>query len=451
MTTKNLAIVAAAGLAAACVTYANRTKLGPLLLGQPAAATQVAAGEPAAANIGQSTAGEPAAVAATQPAAMQNATWSAQQLDNLVTPVALYPDALLSQVLVACTFPQQVIAAKLWLNQNRALTGAALIDAARQQNWDASVEALLPFPRVVARLNGNAAWMTELGQAFQAQQAGVMDAIQRMRERAREAGKLNTTSQWTVSIEVQDAASVIEIQAADPNILYVPVYDPVCVWGVPAWGAYPVLVYSGCGLAFEPAVAMNVYFAGWSGWAAWGWYPRWFAHGVFVNPDFCVHYGFHSHFVGGITAGGGWAHAGHYGPAASFGSHGWAGHSAAVGGPRWEAGGFGGHSMSQGASSMGRTASLGRSGSGSGGSAFRSGQTSSFRSAPASGFRSSSTSGYRSGSTSGFRSTPSYTAANRSYSAPRSSAGGTGRSFGSGGFRSSGMRAGGFSGGGRRR
>src|SRR5664279_1050875 len=126
---------------------------------------------------------------------------SQEQLSNLLAPIALYPDSLLSQVLVASTYPLEVVEAAQWLQQNRNLRGQELVEAARQQNWDASVQALVVFPDVVNRLNSNIRWTTDLGNAFLAQQADVMNAVQSMRAQAKAAGKLNSTPQETVTTE----------------------------------------------------------------------------------------------------------------------------------------------------------------------------------------------------------------------------------------------------------
>src|ERR1700688_5066985 len=171
------------------------------------------------------------------PADQQSAPRSAlsvQQLDNLVAPLALYPDPILSQVLVAATYPLEVVEANQWLQQNRSLTGTALMDAAKQQNWDPSVQALVAFPDVLTRLNQDVRWTTDLGNAFLGQQADVMAAIQRLRARAQANGKLRTTPQETVTTETQNGQTAIAIQPADPQVIYVPTYDPAYIWGPPA-------------------------------------------------------------------------------------------------------------------------------------------------------------------------------------------------------------------------
>jgi len=172
------------------------------------------------------------------------------QLDNLIAPIALYPDALLSQVLVAATYPLEVVEAAQWLQQNPNLRGQQLVDAARQQNWDASIQALVVFPDVVKLLNSNVRWTTDLGNAFLAQQADVMNAVQRMRVRAMAAGKLNSNSQETVATQRQGDQTAVEIQPANPEMVYVPEYDPAYVWGPPVYGYYPPLFYSGIGFGF---------------------------------------------------------------------------------------------------------------------------------------------------------------------------------------------------------
>jgi len=229
---------------------------------------------------------------------------SPDQLDTLVAPIALYPDPLLSQVLAASTYPLEVVEAQQWLQQNAGLKGQPLMDAARQQNWDASVQALVAFPDVLANLNKDVAWTTSLGNVFLAQQSDVMAAVQRMRTRAQTNGKLSSTPQQTVTTETQGGQTAIEIAPADPQVIYVPQYDPMYVWGPPAWGYYPPLGYYGYGFGFGPAIDIGFCFGGWGGWGwggwGWGWGPNWFGRSVFVNYGFFNHYGFH----GGYGAGG---------------------------------------------------------------------------------------------------------------------------------------------------
>src|SRR5579864_4347336 len=157
------------------------------------------------------------------------------QLDDLVAPIALYPDELLSQIMVACTYPLEVVEAYQWLQRNPGLTGPALTQAAQQQNWDPSVQALVVFPDVMKRLNDDVTWTTNLGNAFLAQQQDVMDAVQRMRAMAQQSGKLASTPQETVTSGTVDGQPEIDIVPTDPNIIYVPVYDPGWIWGPAVW------------------------------------------------------------------------------------------------------------------------------------------------------------------------------------------------------------------------
>src|SRR5512137_1780228 len=132
-----------------------------------------------------------------QPAPQQ--LWPADQLDNLVAPIALYPDPLLGQILVASTYPLEVVEASQWLQRNRNLRGQELLDAAKQQPWDPSIQALVAVPDALEKLNQDIRWTTDLGNAFLAQQADVMSAVQRMRSRAQASGRLSSTPQQTVT------------------------------------------------------------------------------------------------------------------------------------------------------------------------------------------------------------------------------------------------------------
>jgi len=236
---------------------------------------------------------------------------SADQLDNLVAPVALYPDPLLSQVLAASTYPLEIIEAQQWLGRNGNLQGQQLIEAAKQQNWDASVQALVAFPDAMTLLTRDIQWTTALGNAFLAQQTDVMNAIQRMRARAQTSGRLANGPQQTVTQQ----GGAIEIQPANPQVIYVPVYNPEYVWGAPAWGAYPPLWYPpvSAGFWFGPAINIGAFFAGFAGllgWAGWGWGLNWLAHGLFLNGLFFSHFGFHGggYYGGGYGGRVAWVH-----------------------------------------------------------------------------------------------------------------------------------------------
>ena len=412
-----------------------------------------------------------------------------EQLDTLVAPVALYPDALVSQILVAATYPLEIAEAEQWLQQNGNLQGAQLVDAARQQNWDPSVEALVVFPDVIGRLSADIRWTTDLGNAFLAQQADVMNAVQRMRVRAMAAGKLQSNEQESVTTQMQGDQQAIEIQPADPQVVYVPDYNPESIWGPPAYGDYPAWDYAGFGYGFGPGVYIGGFFGG-LGWGGWGWGPNWFGCSIYQNPYFFNHYG----FGGRGFRGGNWAHdPGHrhgvpysngalnarYGNAGRFGGQSYAGrqgggwsHFGQAGSQRGYAGNRGGQGYRSNPSYGGRGSGYRSSPSYGGNRAapsYRSspsygGRGGGYRASPSYGgsyggnraapsYRSSPSYGGRSG---GYRASPSYgggraapsyrSAPAPSYrSAPSYRGGG-----GGGGYRSSGGGGGGFRGGGGR-
>src|SRR5882724_5079336 len=152
-----------------------------------------------------------------------------EQLQQLVAPIALYPDSLVSQILAASTFPEQVVEADRWVQANPDLKGDALGQAVDQQPWDPSVKALTGFPSVLGNMDKNLAWTSSLGDAYYNQQPDLVDAVQVMRRRAKEAGNLRTTPQETVT--TQD--STISIEPPSPDVVYVPAYDPWMVYGDP--------------------------------------------------------------------------------------------------------------------------------------------------------------------------------------------------------------------------
>jgi hypothetical protein len=238
---------------------------------------------------------------------------SQNDLENLVAPVALYPDALLSQVLVASTYPLEVVEARQWLRQNGGLPSRELMAAAQRENWDPSVQALVAFPGVVERMSGDVRWTTDLGNAFLVQQADVMNAIQNLRAEARGDGQLASTPQLAVNTEVQGEQSAIEIQPTDPERMYVPNYDPYAVWGAPAQGDYPQLNYSqGNGFDSVLGTVANLAgffpgFAGLLGPRSWGWALSWLAQTLFVNNSFFSNFGFHNN-GGGFGGSSVWVH-----------------------------------------------------------------------------------------------------------------------------------------------
>src|SRR6202007_1464297 len=198
------------------------------------------------------------------------------QLDSLVAPIALYPDPLLAQVFAASTYPLEIMQLQQWLSKQKDLKDKALVDAVEKQNWDPSVEALAPMPDVVKRLSDDIRWTTDLGNALLAQQSDVMDAVQRMRMKAKDTGNLKSSEQQTVETKVIENKSVIVVEQANPQVVYVPSYDPVVVYGPPVY-PYPPIYYppagyyaAGMAISFGVGVMMGAF---WSG--GWGWGCGW--------------------------------------------------------------------------------------------------------------------------------------------------------------------------------
>jgi hypothetical protein len=159
----------------------------------------------------------------------------ADQLDSLVAPIALYPDPMLAQVLAASTYPLEIMQLQQWLQRNPSLKDKALADAVMKQPWDPSVQALAGLPDVVKRLADDIQWTADLGNAFLAQQSDVMEAVQRMRRKAQDKGTLKSTEQVKVETQVIERKEVVIIQQANPQVIYVPTYNPVVVWGPPVY------------------------------------------------------------------------------------------------------------------------------------------------------------------------------------------------------------------------
>jgi hypothetical protein len=179
---------------------------------------------------------------ATSQATVEEPKLPPEQLDSLVAPIALYPDPLLGQVLVASTYPLEIVQLQQWLAKNTALKDKALTDAVAKQPWDPSIQSMAALPDVVKRLGDDIQWTTQLGNAFLAQQADVMDAVQRMRKKAEGTGALKTNEQQKVETKVVEQKTVIVIEQANPQVVYVPTYNPVVVYGPPVY-AYPPIYY----------------------------------------------------------------------------------------------------------------------------------------------------------------------------------------------------------------
>lgn len=161
-----------------------------------------------------------------------------EQLDQMVAPIALYPDDLLAQVFMASTYPLEVVQAARWIKENPKLKGAELEAALKKKNWDPAVKSLLPFPDVLAMMNDNLEWTQKIGDAFLSQQKDVMDSVQRLRGQAQEAGNLKTTKEQKVIVEKSETTQIIRVEPTT-QVVYVPTYNPAVVYGAWAYPAYP--------------------------------------------------------------------------------------------------------------------------------------------------------------------------------------------------------------------
>lgn len=168
---------------------------------------------------------------------------SQAQLEALVAPIALYPDPLVSQILMASTYPLEVSEATNWLRANSNLKGNALNTALQQQNWDASVKSLVSFPPVLEMMGSQLSWTQNLGNAVLAQQSDTMSAIQALRAKAKKTGALQSNSQQTVTSQGSGSSETIVIQPANPQVVYVPSYNPTVVYGAWPYPAYPPVAY----------------------------------------------------------------------------------------------------------------------------------------------------------------------------------------------------------------
>src|ERR1700681_407072 len=206
------------------------------------------------------------------------------QLQQLVAPIALYPDALVAQILAGATYPDQIVEADRWLQQHTDLKGAQLGQEVDKQPWDPSVKALTEFPSVLANMDKNLSWTSSLGDAYVNQQQEIMNAVQVMRDRAQKAGNLKSTSQENVSQQGQ----TIVIEPADSQVVYVPEYDPWLVYGEPigvwpGWYWYPGLYLTGPGIAF--GLGFGIGFFGGYGWGWHNWGYDWHRHGIIFNHN----------------------------------------------------------------------------------------------------------------------------------------------------------------------
>ncbi|MGO9018411.1 MAG: DUF3300 domain-containing protein [Syntrophobacteraceae bacterium] len=212
--------------------------------------------------------------ALSQETATSGKVFSEAELAQMLAPIALYPDALMAQILLAATYPDQVAEADTWLKANPDLKGDALNDALDKMNWDLSVKALAPFPQVLAMMVEQTAWTQKLGEAFMAQESDVIAAVQNLRSKAYAAGNLKSSDEQKVVVKGDTYA----IEQANPEVVNVPRYDPSVVYGSWGWPEYPPYAY----YPVWPGVAIGLGvfgfwggigvgpFWGW-GWGSWNW------------------------------------------------------------------------------------------------------------------------------------------------------------------------------------
>ena len=204
-----------------------------------------------------------------------------EELDQMLAPIALYPDDLLTQMLIASTYPLEIVQAARWVKQNKDLKGDALTQALEKQEWDPSVKSLVNFPDVLSKMNEDLQWTQKLGDAFLEQQKEVMDTIQKLRRKAEEAGNLKSNKEQKVIVEKE--TQTIVIQPANPEVIYVPSYNPTAVYGGWWWPLYPPFPF------FPPVpgamIGFGMSFAAGAAWGyAWG-HANWRGGDVNINAN----------------------------------------------------------------------------------------------------------------------------------------------------------------------
>jgi hypothetical protein len=249
--------------------FLSVTGLG-LLLTACASPAQVPAASPS--PQAQASAAPPPAASGTASSTEAGAkAFSEQEIEQLVAPIALHPDALFTQILMASTYPLEVVAADRWVKSNPGLKGKALEDALQTQTWDPSVKSLTVFPQVLAMMSDKIDWTQKLGDAFLAQQKDVLAAAQTLRRKAEAQGSLKDTEQQKVVTEQVESQTVIKIVPTNPEVVYVPTYNPTVVYGAWPYPAYPPYSYYPPGYAYAPGAALFTFAAGAAvGAALWG-------------------------------------------------------------------------------------------------------------------------------------------------------------------------------------
>jgi hypothetical protein len=318
---------------------------------------------------------------------------TSEQLRQVVAPIALYPDALVAQILAAATYPDQIVEADRWIQQHPDLKGDQLGQQVDQQPWDPSVKALAQFPSVLANMDKNLSWTSSLGDAYVNQQQDVMSAVQALREAAKKAGNLKSTPEENVTQQGQ----IIVIEPTNPQVVYVPEYDPWAVYGTPlaawpGWYWYPGLFVPAPGILFGVGYPIGLF--GGFGWGWHHWESDWHHDRIiynrnvytsrsrtFVNRNYYANRarenfnhsgGFHggNAFQGGGVRGSA-ALAGHSGEQHGFTAHAQPGSSGAFGG--FNHGGLTRGYSSRGQASVGGSSRAGGGFHGGGGGGFHGG------------------------------------------------------------------------------
>jgi len=209
---------------------------------------------------------------------------SPQELQQLVAPIALYPDALVAQILAASTYPTEIVEANRWIQSHSDLKGEELAKEVDKQPWDPSVKAVTQFPSVLENMDKNLSWTSSLGDAYANQQQDVTDAVQVMRQRAQKAGKLNSNEQEKVTTQ----GNTIIVEPANPEVVYVPAYDPWLVYGepvvaYPGWYPVPGIFFAGPVISF--GIGFGIGFFGGYGWGWHHWGCDWHGHRVIYNHN----------------------------------------------------------------------------------------------------------------------------------------------------------------------
>jgi uncharacterized membrane protein YgcG len=262
-----------------------------------------------------------AALAETQPAAPVEPLpapppqQSTQDLEQLVAPIALYPDPLVAQILAGATHPTEIVEADRWLQQNPDLKEEALATAVDAQSWDPSIKALTQYPGLLGMMDQNLSWTSSVGEAYVNGQQNVLGAVQAMRQRAQQAGNLKSTPQESVTTD----GNSIEVEPADPQVVYVPEYDPWVVYGdplayYPGWIGVPGFYYDGPGIGFGLGIGIGLYGGfGW-GWHSWGtdWHRHDLVHGDHPYVPHSGEFGNHAGGGAGFDHSGGSSRGGSY-------------------------------------------------------------------------------------------------------------------------------------------